>query len=224
MRQLANAKRMIVRSGHDIHYEKPKYFLRALKKLRKIENLKSRIILICSKGRLIASRYNKALSIKERALGTEHMDTAHSYNSIGITFKKQGDKYMIINNLIPKDKFDTSSFKKLMSLSDNEIDAIVPNLLEWIQDMNWPVSSYIIQVLSCHQCVVEKYLLDLLKPEQKDDEWKRNIIQHLLAKWPSKPDDIRIVTEIKRIAKCPTDGEQSEFVDETANEYLKNHL
>ena len=112
MRQLANAKRMIVRSGHDIHYEKPKYFLRALKKLRKIENLKSRIILICSKGRLISSRYNKALSIKERALGTEHMDTAHSYNSIGITFKKQGDKYMIINNLIPKDKYDTSSFKK----------------------------------------------------------------------------------------------------------------
>lgn len=35
---LANGKRMTVRSGHDIHYEKPKYFLKALNKLeRKIK-------------------------------------------------------------------------------------------------------------------------------------------------------------------------------------------
>lgn len=38
MSLLANAKRMTVRSGHDIHFEKPKYFLRALKKLRKMAN------------------------------------------------------------------------------------------------------------------------------------------------------------------------------------------
>ncbi len=35
MHLLANAKRVTVRSGHDIHFEKPKYFLKALKKLRK---------------------------------------------------------------------------------------------------------------------------------------------------------------------------------------------
>ncbi|MBR1749426.1 MAG: DUF5071 domain-containing protein [Ruminococcus sp.] len=130
---------------------------------------------------------------------------------------------MMINDLIPKDKFDTSSFKKLMSLNDNEIDAIVPELLEWIQDMNWEVSAYMIQVLSSHQCAVEKYLLNLLKPEQKDDEWKRNIIKHLLSNWSSYPDDVRITTEIRRIAQHPTDGERSESVDVAANEYLKCH-
>lgn len=35
MRLLANGRRMTVRSGHDIHYEKPKYFLKALKKLER---------------------------------------------------------------------------------------------------------------------------------------------------------------------------------------------
>ena len=130
---------------------------------------------------------------------------------------------MVINDLIPKDRSDTSSFNMLMSLSDNEIDTIVPELLEWIQDMNWVVSAYMIKVLSCHRGVVEKYLPDLLRPEQKDDEWKRNIIAHLLTEWPYYPDDITTITEIRRIAEHPTDGERNELADEAAKEYLRQH-
>ena len=130
----------------------------------------------------------------------------------------------MIKDMIPKDKFDTSSFKELMSLNDNEIDVIIPELLEWIQDMNWPVSEYIIQVLSRHQCIVEKYLLNLLKPEQKDDEWKRNIIQYLTTKWASCPNDTKITAEIRRIAKNPTDGERLEMADTAVKEYLNCHV
>ena len=128
----------------------------------------------------------------------------------------------MIKNLIPKDKSDISSFEKLMSLSDDEIDEIIPELLVWIQDMNWIVSEYMIQVLSRHQCVAEKYLLNLLKPEQKDDEWKRNIIHHLIDKL-SYPKDERITAEIGRIAEHPTDGELLEMADAAAYEYLKYH-
>lgn len=36
MSLLEKAKKIVVRSGHDIHYEKPRYFLKAIKKLEKI--------------------------------------------------------------------------------------------------------------------------------------------------------------------------------------------
>lgn len=36
MSLFGNAKKIVVRSGHDIHYEKPGYFLQAIKKLQKI--------------------------------------------------------------------------------------------------------------------------------------------------------------------------------------------
>lgn len=36
MTLLENAKKIVVRSGHDIHFEKPKYFLRAINYLEKI--------------------------------------------------------------------------------------------------------------------------------------------------------------------------------------------
>ena len=125
-----------------------------------------------------------------------------------------------VRNLIPKDKFDTSTTEKLMSLEDDAIDTIIPELLKWIQDMNWPVASHIIRVFVYHRAVTETYLPDLLKPEQTDEEWKYNIIAPLLMKWPSKPCDNRIVGEIMRIAECPTVSEKEDYVDEAAKKYL----
>jgi hypothetical protein len=129
-----------------------------------------------------------------------------------------------VKDLIPKDKFDTSSFGQLMALSDDEIEPIIPDLLIWIQDMNWPVAPDMIKVLASHRAVTEKHLPDLLKPEQKDGEWKRNIIKYLLSEWSSYPDDEQIIAELKRIAGQPTDGEREELVDAAAKEYLKSFV
>ena len=125
-----------------------------------------------------------------------------------------------IKDLIPKDKFDDSAYEQLMALSDDEITPIIPELLKWIQDMNWPVAPSVITVLASHRTATEKHLSVLLKPEQKDDEWKRNIIKYLLSEWHSYPDDERITAEIKRIAENPTAGEREELVDEAAQELL----
>ena len=107
-----------------------------------------------------------------------------------------------------------------MSLNDEEIDAIIPELLEWIQDMNWPVAPSIIRVLAAHRKATEKYLPALLKPEQNDAEWKRHIIAYLLREWTSYPGDDRITNEIARIADHPTEAERQEEVDVAAAEYL----
>ncbi|MBP5608624.1 MAG: DUF5071 domain-containing protein [Lachnospiraceae bacterium] len=129
-----------------------------------------------------------------------------------------------IRKLLPKDKFDLSTTEELMMLDDDEIEAIIPDLLIWIQDMNWPVAEPIAMILIVYRKLTEKYLLDLLKPEQKDDIWKYNIITQLLMKWSSKPYDPRITAEIIRIAEKPTKGEWQESVDEAAREYLETFV
>ena len=127
----------------------------------------------------------------------------------------------MLRELIPKDKFDTSSFEQLLALSDEQIDEITPDLLTWIQDMNWPVAPYMIKVLSSHREVTESHLLVLLKPEQNDAEWKLHIIRDLLRNWTSFPNDL-IMKEIARIASHPTREEKSEEVDVAADEYLED--
>lgn len=47
---------------------------------------------------------------------------------------------MDLNNLIPKHKFDIEKVELLEGLTFDEIEPIIRNLLEWLQDGNWPVS------------------------------------------------------------------------------------
>lgn len=128
-----------------------------------------------------------------------------------------------VKNHIPDDKYDLSSVDILKALPDERIDQIIPELLDWIRDMNWPVAPKMVKVLGKHYKAVEKYLVDILKPEQKDAEWKRNIIQYLLYEWPSYPSDDCITTEIVRIADRPTEEEQNELVDTAAIKYLDDY-
>ena len=45
-----------------------------------------------------------------------------------------------VKNLVPKNKFDFSGMEELMKLSDEEIEPVIPELLAWMKDMNWPVA------------------------------------------------------------------------------------
>ena len=43
-------------------------------------------------------------------------------------------------DVVPKDKFGPLNFGALDSLSDAQLGAIAMEILEWCQDMNWPVA------------------------------------------------------------------------------------
>ena len=131
------------------------------------------------------------------------------------------DRFREIYGLVPKDKFDTSSVERLTTLPDEEFDVLAPKLLMWIQDINWPVAPQMVKVLSSHQDVTEKYLPEILRPDQGDAEWKVNVIRFLLPEFSSALKEEFTEWQIERIATKPTASERSEEADEAANEYLE---
>ncbi|MBY0413587.1 MAG: DUF5071 domain-containing protein [Bdellovibrionales bacterium] len=42
---------------------------------------------------------------------------------------------------LPKTKFDTEAIDALEVLTFQEIEPFIPNILEWVQDLNWPISA-----------------------------------------------------------------------------------
>uniref|UniRef100_UPI00403EFD00 DUF5071 domain-containing protein n=1 Tax=Paenibacillus sp. Y5S-9 TaxID=3122489 RepID=UPI00403EFD00 len=46
--------------------------------------------------------------------------------------------------MLPKDKTDFESVDKL---SNNELEEILPELFEWLQDGNWPISGSVENLL-----------------------------------------------------------------------------
>lgn len=125
--------------------------------------------------------------------------------------------------LMPKDKFDVQAVNKLSEFSEDQLAPVIPQLLEWLQDMNWQTAPLVCELLCEHYRVVQPHLPALLMPAQTDDIWKYNIIKYLLSACCEYQPDERITSEIMRIADHPTDSERMEMVDEAAKEFLEDH-
>jgi hypothetical protein len=122
---------------------------------------------------------------------------------------------MNVRALIPKDPCDESSIEKLKLLSFNEIQPIVPDLLEWLQDCNWPVSSSILKILRPIIDQITSEILQILKGD--DGVWKYWILLNLISK-TSNP---ILLEEINRIALFPTKDENEEEAALIAAEILR---
>lgn len=111
--------------------------------------------------------------------------------------------------LIPKNKSDFSTIEELNKLSPDDITPLLPKLLEWIQDINWPIAQEMIKILTKHQVLMVPILKNILVPEQTDDVWKYWIISALLPNFSNETLSL-LLDELKRIATNPTEGEKIE--------------
>lgn len=121
---------------------------------------------------------------------------------------------MDIKTLIPKDKFDYETVDRVKSCSYDQIESIIPELLEWLPDMNWPISQPIAEYLLPFS---EKIAPEILKILQgKDEVWK----YWMLITFGKITKDKLVLEEINRIAKNPTQEEADNEVSEIANEII----
>lgn len=113
---------------------------------------------------------------------------------------------MDIRQLIPKNKFDQKVIGKLKKLSFEQIEPIVPELLEWLQDLNWPIGKPIAEVL---EPFADKIAPEIIKIFRTNDGlWK----QYVLVTLTINATDPALLSEVERIAKFPT---KNEVEDET---------
>ena len=120
-------------------------------------------------------------------------------------------------NLIPKDKGDIETAEKLKNYSYEDLKEIIPDLLEWLQDLNWPVAKPVSECLESINDKITTELLSILKSHD-DEIWKYSIVTIFgpITKSPI------IQKEIMRIANLPTKNEINEEVSEIAMEIVKN--
>jgi hypothetical protein len=116
-----------------------------------------------------------------------------------------------IRDLIPKNKGDLSTAEILTNYSYEELKEIIPNLLEWLQDMNWPVAKPVSEYLESINDKITTELLSILKSND-DEVWKYWIIT-IFGPITQSP---IIKNEIMRIATSPTENEIIEEVHQVA--------
>ena len=126
---------------------------------------------------------------------------------------------MELEKLIPTDKHDCETVELLYAYSFEEIEPIIPRLLEWLQDSMWPVSRPMgTFLLTLPQNKLTPYILEILNGD--DEEWKYFMIGTLASQDLNKL-DLSFINEIKRIAHKPTKSEAMSEVDDIAQWVLE---
>jgi hypothetical protein len=135
-------------------------------------------------------------------------------------FRKGDELSAFIKTLVPKDKHDMD-FNKVTDFywyNYEELKPIMPELLTWLQDPNWPVAKPISQHLKTMLPDILSDLIPIL--ESEDGVWKYNILNYFFIQTKSEH-YIKILPIIERLAHNPTENDSKEEVDLLAKEILR---
>ncbi|WP_052350367.1 DUF5071 domain-containing protein [Paenibacillus gorillae] len=85
------------------------------------------------------------------------------------------------DTFLPKDKHDIESVEVLSGLEGSLVLPLLPKLLEWLQDFNWPVAPVIVDVISKYKSETIPYIQEILS--MRDMIWTYNILAYLIQDW-----------------------------------------
>ena len=120
--------------------------------------------------------------------------------------------------MLPKNKFDFESVQQLKKLDKSELSPLLPDLMEWLQDMNWPIAAEIAELLLTCPNEIVPLIQEVLSTN--DDVWKYWCLECLVKKLPAEV-KLKLKQDLVRIAETPLPGENLEGLDNTANEILR---
>lgn len=109
-------------------------------------------------------------------------------------------------DLLPKNKFDTANLEKIASLSDDEMKPIIYELLEWIQDYNWPVAQEILPILIARKNLIVPYLSMILNGN--DSMWKYWMMELIIPELTHE-DQMILKKDIEHLSQLTQQDEDS---------------
>lgn len=122
-----------------------------------------------------------------------------------------------IRTLIPQTKFDTERAEQAVAAGYPAVEPILPELLEWIQDCNWPVAQVLAPFLGSIGTPLIPHIRKILASD--DTMWKYWTLNYLVRNSPDVATALR--EELKRFANSPTPDESAAGVDEVARDILR---
>jgi hypothetical protein len=108
--------------------------------------------------------------------------------------------------VLPTDKHDsTNALTHLATLPSIELKPLIPHLLYWLQDANWPIFSSVRELLLQHSEIAVEPVRAVLRGD--DGEWLKNCLESIVLRMPRRC-QLMLREEIERVARSPTDDEK----------------
>ena len=121
-------------------------------------------------------------------------------------------------SLIPNGKSETAKAERLVALGYPGIEPVLPQILEWVQDLNWPVARVFQPFLAGIGAPLAPYVRAILATN--DDSWKHYVVIGIVGHSPELACALR--QDLERLVSSPTSGEVAEEVSDVAGEVLSS--
>jgi Domain of unknown function (DUF5071) len=119
--------------------------------------------------------------------------------------------------LLPKNKFDDAAINHIATLQESEVEPLLPEILTWLQDLNWPINHVVLPLLHRYPALIVEPVREILRTD--DVGWIYFVLSNVVKEMPLQ-DQCKLRVEIERIAKEPTKEEAENEVDVEAQEIL----
>jgi hypothetical protein len=123
-----------------------------------------------------------------------------------------------IRRLLPTDKCDVDRAQLLVERGYPAVAPILPELIEWLQDYNWPVARVLQPFLASIGTPLIPEIRRVLKTD--DEIWKYWVVSGLLRGRLA----IAFRDELTELAERPTPAHLAEGLDILAREILNEHV
>jgi hypothetical protein len=124
---------------------------------------------------------------------------------------------MDIHDLVPKNKGDLKTADAAIRAGYPAVEPIIADLIEWLQDLNWPVAKKLLPFL---QSIGEPLAPHIWRVLGTDDPgWKYWVLTTLIPTLPAES-ATQFRRELERLGYEPSLGERSHELDEQAREVL----
>ncbi|WP_166873195.1 DUF5071 domain-containing protein [Massilia mucilaginosa] len=118
--------------------------------------------------------------------------------------------------LIPDDKHDLDAVQAAIAAGWPAVLPVLPALLEWMRDTNWPVAKPLAPFLASIGAPLAPAIRQVFDGD--DGIWKTNLIRQVLMRSPALR--AALAADLRRLAAYPNAAERAEEVDQAALEAL----
>ena len=119
--------------------------------------------------------------------------------------------------LLPCDKIETEKAEAIVALGFPAVAPVLPMLVEWMQDINWPVAQTLQPFLARIGAPLAPHIRRVL--ETNDEIWKYWVVRCVVGESADLAQALK--PELQRLVSAPTLGEAEEEVDQMARAILE---
>ncbi|MFC6759804.1 DUF5071 domain-containing protein [Sulfitobacter porphyrae] len=124
---------------------------------------------------------------------------------------------MDLRSCVPQDKFDLAAIPRARAAGFPAINPILPELLEWLQDINYPVAGQMVELLSGSGSEIVPHIRRVLVSD--DSIWKYWVLSRLCSRLAPAV-LVQLIPDITRLADQPSEDDMADEVDVEARSLL----